>query len=178
VAWSGFLLFTTQAAVIGFVVLFLHEERGVSAAAAAAVLGVIQVGGAVLRIGSGRSSDRRRRRIEPIRVLAVATAAALFVVALTTHAPLGVTVAALVVAGSVSMSTTGLLFAATAELAGRRRSGAALGLQQTVLGVAATASPIVFAATVMWSSWAIAFAGAAIFPLAAYAVLQGPLRDL
>ena len=55
-AGSGLYL-VTQVALIGFVVLFLHDQRNVSAAAAAAVLAAIQVGAAALRIGAGRWSD-------------------------------------------------------------------------------------------------------------------------
>jgi hypothetical protein len=76
------------------------------------------------------------------------------------------------------MGSGALLFTATVEAAEQGRTGSALGLQQTILGFAATGSPIAFAATVSNTSWAVAFAAAAIFPLAAFGLLQGPLRDL
>jgi MFS family permease len=75
-------------------------------------------------------------------------------------------VPALLVAGSLSQSWNGLSFTATAEIAGRARSGAALGFQQTSLAVAAAAAPPVFAATVETSSWGLAFLLVALLPLA------------
>ena len=55
-------------AAVGFLVLFLHENRGLSTGIAAAALAVSQVGAAVLRIGVGRWSDVRQdavaRRLE------------------------------------------------------------------------------------------------------------------
>ena len=44
------------------------------------------------------------------------------------------------------MSWNGLSFTAAAEAAGPRRSGAAIGFQQTVLGVGGIVIPIAFAA--------------------------------
>ena len=47
----------------------------------------------------------------------------------------------LVVAGVLGMSWNGLSFTAAAEAAGARRSGAAIGFQQTVLGVGGIVDP-------------------------------------
>ena len=54
---TGFYL-TAQIAITGFVVLFLHVHRGVSAHSAAALLAGINVLGIGARIASGRWSDR------------------------------------------------------------------------------------------------------------------------
>ena len=63
-----------------------------------------------------------------------------------------------------------------AELAGTRRSGAALGFQQTVLSGAGVVAPVVFAASVSATSWPAAFGLAAVFPVAGWLVL-GALRE-
>jgi hypothetical protein len=73
------------------------------------------------------------------------------------------------------MAWNGLSFAAVAELAGARRSGAAIGLQQTVLSGVGVVAPLVFAATVSRTSWGFAFLAAAAFPLAGWVALA-PLR--
>ena len=62
------------------------------------------------------------------------------------------------------MSWNGLAFAAAAEAAGAARAGAALGFQQTLLGVLAAGTPPAFAA-VATGSWRLAFALSAIGPL-------------
>ena len=124
-AGSGLYL-VTQIAIIGFVVLFLHDQRDVSAAAAAGVLAAIQVGAAALRIGAGRWSDVIGSRIVPIRRLGYATAVATGLIAALTSAPLWLLVPLFVLAGALSMSWNGLSFTAAAELAGGTRSGAAI----------------------------------------------------
>ena len=75
------------------------------------------------------------------------------------------------------MSWNGLSFTAAAEVAGARRSGAAIGFQQTALGVGGIVIPIGFAAIVSGSSWRVAFlvSGACVL---AGAVLLRPLADL
>jgi MFS family permease len=164
-AGSG-LLVLAQMSILSFTVLFLHGERGLSTAAAAGVLAGIQAAGAVLRIAAGRWSDRLGARIAPLLRLSFAFAAGLALTAALASAPLALLVPALLVAGALSQSWNGLSFTATAEIAGRARSGAALGFQQTSLAVAAAVATPVFAATVEASSWGIAFGLAALLPLA------------
>jgi sugar phosphate permease len=168
---SGLIL-GAQASILGFAVLFLHGERGLSTAAAGGVLALIQLVGAALRILSGRWSDHVRARIAPLRQLALALAVSLVVTAALTEAPLALLLPALVAAGALSLSWNALSFTAAAELAGRARSGAALGFQQTALSVASTAAPPLFAAVVAASSWGVGFGLAALFPLAGLAVLR------
>ena len=169
---SGLIL-GAQACILGFAVLFLHGERGLSTAEAGAVLAVTQVVGGLLRIAAGRWSDHVRARLRPLRQLATALAVSLVVTAILTNAPLALLLPALAVAGALSLSWNGLSFTATAEMAGRARSGAALGFQQTALSVASTAAPPVFAAIVDTGSWSLGFGLAALFPLAGLAVIRG-----
>ena len=169
------LYLVAQLAITGFLVLFLHDERGLSDAAAAGVLGGVQVVAAVLRIGGGRWSDRRGSRVEPLRLVGVASAVTLAVAAAALSAPLAVLVPAFVLAGGLSMAWNGLSFTAAAEIAGRSRSGAALGMQQSALAAAGAVVPPTFAAAVGATSWRLAFAVAAAFPLAGAALLR-PLR--
>jgi sugar phosphate permease len=169
---SGLIL-GAQICILGFVVLFLHGERGLSTAEAGGILALSQLFGAALRILAGRWSDHVRTRMRPLRQLATALAASLVVTAVVLEAPLGVLLPAMVVAGALSLSWNGLAFTATAEVAGRARSGAALGFQQTALSVVSTGAAPLFAAVVDGSSWAVGFGLAALFPLAGLAVLRG-----
>ena len=166
------LYVTAQLAVLTFVVLFLHEQRGMSAGAAAAVLAVIQLLGAATRIAVGRWSDRRGERIVPLRMLGAALAVAMLVTAALTGAPLWLLLPAFVAAGVAGLAWNGLSFTATAETAGRARSGAALGIQQTALAVSTAVVPIAFAAVVKAGSWRIAFALVAVGPLAGLIALR------
>jgi sugar phosphate permease len=166
----------TQISLLGFFVLFLHDRRGVSTGIAAGALAVTQVLGGIARIAVGRLSDRLRMRIVPLRWIALGLALTVGVTAALADAPVWILVAALVVAGAFGLSWNGLSFTAAAEAAGRARSGAAIGLQQTFLSAGAIVAPIAFATTVHHASWRVAFVLAALSPLAGYALLS-PLAE-
>jgi sugar phosphate permease len=169
------LYLVAQLAITGFLVLFLHDERGLSTAAAAGVLAGVQVVAAVLRIGGGRWSDRLGSRMRPLRLVGLASGVTLALATAVLSAPLVVLVPAFVLAGGLSMAWNGLSFTAAAEIAGRSRSGAALGMQQSALAAAGAIVPPAFAAIVAASSWRLGFALAAAFPLAGVHLLR-PLR--
>jgi sugar phosphate permease len=157
------LYITAQIGITSFLVLFLHEHRGVSAHSAALLLAGINILSIGARIASGRWSDRVQTRLRPIRQIGVALTITTAVVAVCTDAPLALLVPALVVAGCLSMAWNGLAIAAAAETASGGRVGAAIGLQQTLLGVVVAVVPPAFAA-VASGSWRLAFALAAVGP--------------
>jgi MFS family permease len=171
---SGIYLYA-QLAVIGFAVVFLHDEHGLSEGEAGLVLAVSQVLAAAFRIGAGRWSDIVGSRVRPLRQFGIAVAVILAATAALANGPLWLLVGALALAGGLSMAWNGLSFTAAAELAGARRSGAAIGFQQTVLSAIGVAAPVLFAVTVTTASWSTAFAVAALFPLAGWLALR-PLR--
>jgi len=171
---SGFYL-VAQLAITGFVVLFLHDERGFSLGNAARVLAGVQVLAVALRIGGGRWSDLVGSRVRPLRLVGLASSVTLAVATALLSAPAWLLVGAFVLAGGFAMAWNGLSFTAAAELAGRARSGAALGMQQTALAASGAVVPPAFAAVVDLSSWRVAFALAAAFPLVGVQLLR-PLR--
>jgi sugar phosphate permease len=162
----------TQISLLGFVVLFLHDDRGLSTGTAAAVLALLQIGGGIARIVAGRLSDRIHARVVPLRAIALLLAVWLALATALLHASLWLLLPTLVIAGTLAMSWNGLSFTVAAETAGRRRSGAAIGLQQTFLSGGSIVAPIAFAAIVHAWSWRAAFAVAAASPLAGYALLS------
>jgi sugar phosphate permease len=171
-AGGSALYLTSQIAITGFVVLFLHEHRGLSTHAAATILAGINVLGIGARIGAGRWSDRVRRRLGPMRAIGLALTAGTAAVAGLVDAPLGALVPAVTVCGVLGLAWNGLAFTAAAEAAGPARSGAALGFQQTALGVMVAVVPPAFAAVVAASSWRVAFALAAVGPLLGIVALR------
>jgi MFS family permease len=171
---SGVYLYA-QLALIGFAVLFLHEEHDVSAGSAALVVAFAQVLAVGLRIAAGHWSDMAGSRVRPLRLVGLVVAGSLVVIAALSGGPLWLLVVSLALAGGLSMAWNGLSFAAAAELAGLHRSGAAIGFQQTVLSGIGVVSPPLFAATVTVLSWPAAFLLAAAFPLAGWIALR-PLR--
>ena len=169
-AASG-LYVVPQVALMGFVVLFLHDERDFSTADAAAVLAVSQLLAAGLRIGVGRWSDLLGSRVRPLRLIGVGVATMLAVVAVAATREAWILVPAIAVATALSMAWNGLSFTIAAEIGGRR-SGAAIGIQQTALAATGVLVPVAFAATVSATSWPAAFLFAAVFPVAGWLTLR------
>jgi sugar phosphate permease len=166
------LVLAAQVSILSFLILFLHGERGLSTAAAAGVFALIQALGAAARIITGRWSDRIRARIAPLRRLALGLTVTLASAAALLSAPLPILIPMFVAAGALSLSWNGLSFTAAAELAGRRRAGAALGFQQTALAITSAAAPPAFAAVVEAGSWSLAYGLAAAMPVAGIAVMR------
>jgi MFS family permease len=140
------------------------------------VLAAIQIAGGVSRIVAGRLSDRARARVRLLRRIAILLASTVALATALLDASLWLLIPAFVVAGTFALSWNGLSFTAAAELAGRARSGAAIGFQQTFLAAGSIVTPIAFAAVVHESSWRLAFALAAASPLVGY-VLLTPLSE-
>jgi len=132
-ATGGALLVAGQLSVVGYLTLFLHDRRGWSAGSAAAMLAVVQLGGAVMRVLAGRWSDRRGVRIAPMRELALTGTFLFAMTAALAEGPSALLLPVIVLTGVVSMSSNGLAFTATGEIAGRARAGSAMGLQNTAL---------------------------------------------
>jgi predicted MFS family arabinose efflux permease len=166
------LLVLAQSGILGFVVLFLHDERGWSAAGAAAALAIVQVGGAVARVVAGRWSDRLEVRIEPLRRLGLAGAGLLAITVVLAHAPIVLLLPVLLAAGVFAMSWNGLSFTAAAEMSGRDRAGTAIGVQNTVLTAAGVVAPVSFGVAVTLTSWPVAWAALALSQLAGVRVLR------
>jgi sugar phosphate permease len=165
------LFLMAQIGITAFVVLFLHEHRGLSKEAAGAVLATIYVLAVAARVGSGTISDRLGSRLRPLRTIGVALSILTACVAAATDAPLGLLIPLFVLAGVLSMSWNGLAYAAAAEAAGAARTGAALGFQQTLLGVVVAGAPPLIAA-VAAQSWRLAFFLAAAGPAVGVLVLR------
>jgi sugar phosphate permease len=171
-AGASGLLVASQAAVVGFVVLFLHEARGMSEVAAGAVLAAIQVLGVVLRIGAGRWSDRLARRVIPLRWAAVTIAVTWAVTPVLFGLPLVIVVPVVVIAGALSFGWNGLSFNAAAEYGGRGRSGTAIAIQQTALFGTAAVVPPLFGWLVSATSWRLAFWSLAVGPVLSWWLLR------
>ena len=178
------LLVVAQSGILGFIVIYLHDERGWSAAAAAAALAVLQVGGGAARIAAGRWSDRRDERVAPVRTLALVSSLLLMVAALATGVgggsrtvPSFVLLPVLIGAGVLAMAWNGLSFTAAAEMSGRERAGTSISVQNTVLSAFGAAAPVAFAASVGATSWPAAWALLTLSQLAGVVVLGPLVRD-
>jgi predicted MFS family arabinose efflux permease len=169
------LLVVPQFAVAAFGTEYLVREQGWSVTSAGAFMAVIQIAGALSRIGSGVWSDRVRSRLRPMRQLAVGAALVLLVFALGDAVAPWVAVVALAVGGVVTVADNGLAFTAVAEIAGSAWSGKALGIQNTGQNVVSSLTPVALGALVGVAGYAVGFAVAAVAPLLAVGIT--PVRD-
>jgi len=169
---GGALLVCAQASMLGFIVLFLHDARDVSAPIAAAALGALQIVGALVRIVAGRRSDREGLRIAPMRRIAARNTALLAAVGVLAAGPGALLYPLLAVAAISTMSWNGLAFTAAAEISGHARAGTAMSLQNTLISVGGVLAPSAFGVLVEATSWTTAYVVLALAPLAAFAVLR------
>jgi sugar phosphate permease len=174
---AGTLLVAGQSALLGFIVLFLHDARGVSVAAAAAVLAAVQLGGAAMRIVAGAWSDREGMRIAPMRSIAAAGGTLLALTAALSNAPGAVLYPVLIAASIAAMTWNGLAFTAAAEISGRARAGTAMSIQNAMNAVGSVVAPMAFGVLVDSGGWGVAFAVLALAPAAAFAVLAPLVGD-
>jgi MFS family permease len=135
------------------------------------VLAAIEVLAIAARIGSGTISDRLGSRLGPLRAIGIALALFTACVAAATDAPLALLVPLFLLAGVLSMAWNGLAYASAAEMAGATRTGAALGFQQTLLGLVVAGTPPVVA-VVAAHSWRLAFLLAAAGPAVGVLILR------
>ncbi|ACY96914.1 major facilitator superfamily MFS_1 [Thermomonospora curvata DSM 43183] len=169
------LLVVPQFTVATFALVFLVDEHGWQATAAGRVLAVVQVAGALGRIGAGVWSDRAGSRLRPYRLVALAITAVMAALAAGAHAGSAAAAAALLVAGVITVTPNGLAYTAVAEYAGRAWAGRALGVQNTAQNALATLTPPLAAAVIGGPGYAMAFAVAGVFSLAAVPLV--PVRS-
>ena len=171
IAVGSALVVAPQICLVGFMVLFLHDTAvsRLPARRSRSPSSALGIGG---RIASCRCSDIVGSRLGPLRGIALVVSALVLVCAVLVDAPLALLVPALIAAGAVAMSWNGLAFAAAIEAVGHRRSGVAIGLQQSVLNGFSAVYPGLFGALVGASSWTWGFLAVAGLPLLGRHVLR------
>lgn len=144
---------------------------GWSTPAAGLLVGASQFVGAVGRILVGAWSDRAGSRVGPLRLVAVAAAVVMGVLALVDVSHWGAAAVFLVVATSVTVADNGLAYTSVAEAAGPAWSGRALGTQNTGQFLAASAVGPGVGALVGVLGFAASFAIVAALPLLALPIV-------
>ncbi len=169
------LLVVPQFVVWTFALVWLVQDRHWSPAAAGALVAGAQVAGALGRIAAGQLSDVVASRMRPLRWVTIAAAATMLVLGATAGLEVPVAVPMVVLATVVTVADNGLAFTAVAERAGPFWSGRALAVQNTAQFLAAAATPPLAGLAVAGLGYPATFALAAVFPVAALAVV--PVAD-
>lgn len=175
------LLCVPQGAVVAFATVFLRDFAHANVLTLSLTMAAVQGGAAVMRVWSGRWTDRngnRRAYLLACARLSVVLFVVLAGVAWMTSAlsidlaVMRIALVAAIVAGGICVSAWhGVGYTEMATLAGAQRAGTALGLGNTgaftALGVTSLGLPYVLA----WSSWPVVWLMAAGSALIAWRVL-------
>ncbi len=176
----GFLCFP-QVAVLTFTTVFLHDFAGIGTLVTSAALAAVQIGAMVMRVWSGRWTDRHRNRRAYLRFCALLSGIAFAVLTLLvalaapgSAAFAAALVATLILAGISVSSWHGVAYAEIATLAGASRAGSALGLANTLVFVGFFLVPLSIPHLLAATSWAGIWMAAAACALIAWPILLKP----
>ncbi len=174
-ALASGLLTIPQFAVLAFLAIFLKDAEHAPAVAATTAIVVIQTGGAAARVWSGRWTDRHGNRRGYVRTVGGLGTVALACAALAAHAhaPVPAVLAALVAGGILANAWHGVAYTEIAELAGARRAGTALGLENTTVFTAGFLAPVMVPLVLSFSSWTAVWAVTAAATAAAVPLAPG-----
>jgi MFS family permease len=170
------LLMMPQTMTVTFMLVWLMHHHGWSVAAAGGLITLCQILGALGRIAIGRWSDRVASRMRPVRTVAIAATAILFLLALTDISGSGYGVLLMAALSVIAVLDNGLEATAITEFAGPFWSGRALGVQNTTQRLMAAAGPPLFGALIMTAQYPAAWALCGLFPLAAVPLV--PTRQM
>jgi MFS family permease len=176
----GILCFP-QVAVLTLTTVFLHDFAGIGTLLTSAALATVQIGAMVMRVWSGRWTDRHRNRRAYLRFCAlvsgIAFASLTLLVALAAPGSTAFAIALVVTLAFAGISVSswhGVAYAEIATLAGASRAGSALGLANTLVFVGFFLVPLsiphLLAATSSTGIWMAATACA----LVAWPILLKP----
>ncbi|PPG66187.1 MFS transporter [Rathayibacter rathayi] len=167
IALASALLTMPQIAILGFAGIYLHDVKHADLIVISATILTVQVGGAVLRVWSGRYTDRKGNRRRFVAVIGLLTGGSLLAAVSLLWAPTVVVALALVVAGILANSWHGVAYTEMAVMAGTSRAGAALGLENTTAFTGAFVTPLLVPLLLAIGSWPLAWTVIAIAPLVA-----------
>ena len=151
------LLCVPQFAVLSYATVFLHDHGGLGLAAITAVMVALQAGAMVMRIWSGRHTDRHANRPAYLRGSALVALAAFLVLGCIAglDAPGWLLMAAVVAAGIAVSAWHGVAYTELATRAGAANAGTALGMANTAVYVGLFLTPIAIPHLLAASSWPV-----------------------
>jgi MFS family permease len=174
------ILCVPQFAVLTFATVFLHDFVHLYAAGISATMAVVQTGAMVMRVWSGRYTDRRGNRRAYLRgstwVACMAFAALALAVAALPATNAAALVVLIAVAGICVSAWHGVAYTELATLAGPQRAGTALGMANTIVYLGLFVTPIAIPPLLAASSWAGVWGVAGLCALLTYPLFPKPAR--
>ncbi|KHK61038.1 MFS transporter [Burkholderia sp. A9] len=161
-----------QFAVLTFATVFLHDFGRLGLAGISAAMVALQLGAMVMRVWSGRHTDRHGNRRAYLRGSVCVAAGSFALLAAATagspHVPLAAIVAILVFAGICVSAWHGVAYTELATLAGANHAGTALGMANTVVYLGLFATPLAIPPLLAVSSWSVVWLATALIAAATY----------
>ncbi|TIQ26876.1 MAG: MFS transporter [Mesorhizobium sp.] len=174
------LLCFPQVAVLTFASVFLHDFAGMGTWVTSASLAAVQTGAMVMRVWSGRFTDRHGNRRPFLRFCSALSALAflvlwLLVIAAAGQPALTVLLPVMVVVAGTSVSAWhGVAYTELATLAGPGHVGTALSLANTLVFVGFCLVPIAIPWLLLFSAWPGVWLAAAICAAIAWPIFLRP----
>ncbi|HEF5873526.1 TPA: MFS transporter [Burkholderia cenocepacia] len=166
------LLCAPQFAVLTFATVFLHDFGRLGLAGISAAMVALQLGAMVMRVWSGRHTDRHGNRRAYLRGSVIVAAGSFALLAAATAGsppvPVAAIVAILVFAGICVSAWHGVAYTELATLAGADHAGTALGMANTIVYLGLFATPLAIAPLLAASSWSVVWLAAALVAGATY----------
>lgn len=173
-------LCTPQLAILTFATIFLHDFAHLGTAGISATMTSLQIGAMVMRVWSGRYTDRRGNRRAYLRgstIVAGGSFVALAgVVAFGHVTPLAVLLAVITIAGVCVSAWHGVAYAELATLAGPSRAGTALGMANALVYAGLFLVPLLLPHLLAATSWAFVWFVGGLIALAVYPLFPRPVR--
>lgn len=151
------LLCVPQFAVLSYATVFLHDHGHLGLAAITAVMVALQAGAMVMRIWSGRHTDRHANRPAYLRGSALVALASFILLGCIAwlEAPGWLLMAAVVLAGIAVSAWHGVAYTELATEAGGANAGTALGMANTAVYAGLFLTPIAIPHLLAASNWSV-----------------------
>jgi predicted MFS family arabinose efflux permease len=171
------ILCAPQFAVLTFATVFLHDLAHLGVGAISATMVAVQVGAMVMRVWSGRFTDRRGNRRAYLRGSTLVAVASFMVLALGVSLSLpAFTLATMIVFAGICVSAWhGVAYTELATLAGTSRVGTALGMVNTMVYIGLFLTPLAIPHVLAAGSWATVWFAAGLCALVTYPLFEKPL---
>ncbi|OEZ91738.1 sn-glycerol-3-phosphate transporter [Janthinobacterium sp. HH106] len=170
------LLCVPQFAVLSYATVFLHDHGGLGLAAITAVMVALQAGAMVMRIWSGRHTDRHANRPAYLRGSALVALASFILLGCIAwlEAPGWLLMAAVVLAGIAVSAWHGVAYTELATEAGGANAGTALGMANTAVYVGLFLTPMAIPHLLAASNWSVVWWLAGLVALLTWPLFPKP----
>jgi len=173
------ILCVPQFAVLTFATVFLHDFGHVGIAGITATMVAVQLGAMIMRVASGRFTDKRGNRRAYLRGSTLVAVASFVVLGAVVESgqrlPEALLIVLIAFAGICVSAWHGVAYTELATLAGKDRAGTALGMTNTAVYFGLFLTPLCIPHLLAIGSWGVVWLAAAACALVAYPLFPRPV---